>query len=126
MKSDFQKSDIRIFIGILILGIVFLLLYFFYPRSTGAQIIITKDNEVIGTYSLDDDQTLYISDEENPTNVVEILDGKCHMTFADCPDQICMKTGWVSKNGDTIVCLPNQVVVTVVSEESTEYDSISQ
>ena len=39
------------------------------------------------------------------------------MTHADCPDQICVKTGSISRSGQSIVCAPNRVVVTVTGED---------
>ncbi|MBT9174464.1 MAG: hypothetical protein DDT22_00118 [candidate division WS2 bacterium] len=28
-----------------------------------------------------------------------------------CPDKICMKQGWISKPPETIVCLPNRIII---------------
>ena len=36
------------------------------------------------------------------------------MTDADCPDKLCVKTGRISKTGETIVCLPHRVVVEII------------
>ncbi|MFR4337598.1 MAG: NusG domain II-containing protein [Lachnospira pectinoschiza] len=36
------------------------------------------------------------------------------MTDADCPDKLCVKTGMISKTGETIVCLPHRVVVEII------------
>ena len=33
------------------------------------------------------------------------------MIWADCPDHLCMKQHAIDKNGGTIVCLPNKVVI---------------
>ena len=50
----------------------------------------------------------------------EIKDGYVTMTEADCPDHLCMKQKRISKTGGTIVCLPNRVVLEIVSRESSE------
>lgn len=42
--------------------------------------------------------------------------GRIRFKEADCPDKICVKTGWLEKPGDTAVCLPNRAVVTIVDE----------
>ena len=45
------------------------------------------------------------------------LSGVVHgMYEADCPDQICYSPEFVSKPGETIVCLPHRVVVEVKGE----------
>ncbi|MCI8853389.1 MAG: hypothetical protein HFI32_07815 [Lachnospiraceae bacterium] len=35
------------------------------------------------------------------------------MTWASCPDKICVGQGEVSQIGEAIVCMPNQVIVAV-------------
>jgi len=42
-----------------------------------------------------------------------------------CPDKICQKTGLVSKVGQSIVCLPNKVVIFVDGETESEVDDVS-
>lgn len=46
-------------------------------------------------------------------NVLAIEDGRARMREADCPDQICVRHRAVSRAGETIVCLPNRVVVEI-------------
>ena len=74
------------------------------------QIRITVDGEIYGTYSLDEDQTIRIND----TNTCRIENGTARMIQADCPDHLCMKQNPVDKNGGTITCLPNRVVIEAV------------
>ena len=51
------------------------------------------------------------------TNTITVSDGEVRMTHADCPDQICVKTGSISRSGQSIVCAPYRVVVTVTGED---------
>ncbi len=46
-------------------------------------------------------------------NVVRIEDGVVSMESADCKNQICVQTAAISQPGETIVCLPHRVVVSV-------------
>lgn len=48
---------------------------------------------------------------------VEVRDGRVRMEDSACPDKLCVKTGWISKPGQGIVCLPNRVVVEVKGGE---------
>jgi len=51
----------------------------------------------------------------NGESYLEIIGGRVHMVDSACPDKLCVKTGWISSPGESIVCLPNRVVIEVVS-----------
>jgi len=38
-------------------------------------------------------------------------DGRIRIAEADCPDQICVQTGWVSHPGQLAVCVPGQLIL---------------
>lgn len=63
-------------------------------------------------------------DEEGRHNVVELRDGKVRMLEANCPDQLCVRTGWVSQPPRQIVCLPHAILIDVVSQGETDVDHI--
>lgn len=50
-------------------------------------------------------------------NVIAIEDGSVHMHESDCKDRICLKMGTISTPGDSIICLPNRLMVKIVSED---------
>jgi hypothetical protein len=47
-----------------------------------------------------------------------VKDGTIFVTETDCHDKICLKTGAVSKNGQSIVCLPKKITVKIIGEDS--------
>ena len=50
------------------------------------------------------------------TNVIEVADGRVRCLESDCSNQTCVKQGWVSGQGQTIVCLPHKLTVQVVAD----------
>lgn len=50
-------------------------------------------------------------------NIVEFIDEKVGMYEADCPDKICYSPEYITRPGETIVCLPNRVVIEVKGEK---------
>ncbi len=58
-------------------------------------------------------------------NKVVIADGEVWMEEADCPDKLCISQGKISRSGQTIICLPNKVMVTIKGGKS-EYDGVAQ
>lgn len=58
---------------------------------------------------------------------IEVKDEAIRVRYANidnCPDQICVRTGYISKPGPSIVCLPHQVVITVEAEGKQNNDDI--
>ena len=49
--------------------------------------------------------------------------GEVFVTGADCPDKLCEKAS-IDKSGESIVCLPNRLSVTVEGENEKEVDVI--
>ena len=95
-------------------GLLFVLGWTF--ARTGSVAVITVAREEYGRYPLDRDRTVEIF-REGHRNIVEISGGKVHMDSADCPDKLCVKQGWISREGETVICLPHQVVVEVRAYE---------
>lgn len=59
-------------------------------------------------------------------NLLEIGEDKVRVIEADCPDQLCVKQGYISRVGEAIVCLPNRLVVEIKGgEKEIEIDGIS-
>ncbi|RKD33196.1 NusG domain II-containing protein [Thermohalobacter berrensis] len=60
-------------------------------------------------------------------NKLEIGDGRVRIIEADCPDKLDVKQGWISNPGQVIVCLPNRLVVEIITEnnEDKELDYMS-
>ena len=95
-------------------------------REEGAQVVITWNGEVDGTYSLDENQTFVFEGENGGYNVVTIEDGFVFMEEANCPDQICVKHKPLNQTADPIVCLPNSLVVEVITNETeNQLDGVS-
>lgn len=126
MKIGLKRAD-YLFIGALfLLGAVLLSGALLWPRHAGEQVRITLDGETYGIYSLRKEQEIAVMRDGRTVNVVEISDGGVSMRRAQCPDHLCIRQGRISAGGETLICLPNKVVVEVVSENEKTYDSVSQ
>lgn len=59
-------------------------------------------------------------------DIIEIDGEAIRIREADCPDQVCVKTGWVRMAPQQIVCLPWRVVIKVVSTKEADIDDITR
>ncbi len=51
-------------------------------------------------------------------SIVEIRASKVRMKFSPCPLKICMHQGWISKPNESIICVPNGIIIKIVSKKS--------
>ena len=88
---------------------------FFFLRGEGNTVNVMVDGRLFATYSLSQDTEVEIRTGENGENVnlLVIRDGKASVTHASCPDGICAAHRPISRNGESIVCLPHRVAITV-------------
>ena len=92
-----------------------LLVYLSFFRATGNTVTVTVDGKEYGVYELTENNTVDIitGEDRQHHNRLVIKDGKAYMEDASCPDGICVAHKPVFRDGESIICLPNRVVVTV-------------
>ena len=57
---------------------------------------------------------------------LSIRDGYADVTEATCPDLICAKHRPISRQGEAIICLPNRIVIEVISSKQYDVDAVSE
>ena len=95
-------------------------------RGEGTTVRVELNGEVMGNYSLAIDREVEILSGENgeEKNLLVIRGGKAYVSSATCPDGICAGHRPISRVGESIVCLPHGVVITVVGEDTAQPDII--
>jgi len=106
-----MKNDI-IFISVLLAFIAVFGAIFLSSRAEGDIVTVTVDGKLFGEYSLSEDRTVEIRTGDN-LNLLIIEGGKARIDEASCPDGVCRAHKPISREGESIICLPNKVVVTV-------------
>ncbi len=95
---------------IVIIGFVFMK---YQQQKNAFTVEVSVDGTTISSYGLDDEVDTWIEGYQGGQNHLVIHDGFAKIDEADCPDKLCVKQGEISKSGETVVCLPHRVVVTV-------------
>ena len=123
-KTKYKRDLILILVCVAVAAAAYIFMNYVIKKN-GNYAVIKVDGKVINTLELDKDTTLNVTGYQGGTNIVTIKGGRVKMTEADCPDELCVKTGWVSRTGETIVCLPHRVVVEITgSNDDDAIDSI--
>lgn len=61
------------------------------------------------------------------TGFIEVKDGAVRMLEMDkaiCPEEICSKTGWIKEEYETIVCMPNGIIVNIKNNTNNQENAI--
>ena len=82
---------------------------------------VWQDNTLVERVELTDstDRTIDLDGH----NVIVLSGRTAAMQSADCRDQVCVRTGTLTRAGQVAVCLPNRVVLRITGETS-EIDAI--
>ncbi|MBR6555914.1 MAG: NusG domain II-containing protein [Clostridia bacterium] len=99
-----KRGDLIIIVAALVLGLLLL----FLPATPGASLTVISDGGAVGTYPLSQDLELTVGG-----NTVVISDGAVYMKAADCPGGDCLSARKISRAGESIVCLPNRLVLRI-------------
>ena len=120
-----NRYDIGLVLIILLVAAIFLIVFGQFRKKSGSQVAVSVDGTVIGTYFLDENQTVTITGFEGGYNVLRIQDGKASIYDADCPDKLCVHQCAITNQGESLICLPHRVVVTVIGGEEGTLDAVT-
>ncbi len=111
------RNDILLIGGLLLVAVIGMV-YLFVFRDRGTTVTVTVDGKPYGVYALSQNITedIYTGQNGERHNRLVIRDGEAYMETATCPDGICVAHNPVYREGESIVCLPNRVVVTVTAD----------
>ncbi len=113
-RKNTLKRDLALILALALIGVC-LLLFTLNGGRAGAMAVVEVDGVEIASFPLSEDGVFPLN---GGTNTLEILDGKARMLHAECPDKLCVKMGWVRFSGQSLVCLPEHLVVRIVGGES--------
>ena len=99
-------------------------LLFYLPKAQGGQrtVVITQRGQEVCRQDINipgfDKERVVALDDGVYHLTVRINDGGVYVSDSDCPGQDCVHTGVIRQAGQSIVCLPAQVVISIVSTSS--------
>ncbi len=119
------RNDCILILIIILLAGGFWLIQYLNAVQKEAVLQIYQNGELIGEYELSQPQTIPVTGIDDSYNLVLIEDGMVRVTDADCPDQLCMKQRSISRNGESIICLPHKLVLQIHAKEESTLDAVT-
>ena len=119
-----NKVFIVIMIVIFLFGVAGSVLVWTAPAKS--RIRVVSAGEVIYTADLNTAQdTTFDVTRDDHVNTVEIRDHRIRVSSADCPDQTCVRMGWLRSASMPIVCLPHDLVIEY-TDDTDELDAVTR
>ena len=102
-----KKGDF-IIIGVVALSFVLSIILLVFFQTQGTRVIIEQNNKVIYESIISIDKTI-----DTGTNTIVIKDSEVYVEKANCSNQHCVEHKKISKKGESILCVPNKVIIEI-------------
>lgn len=119
-----KKNDWILILTTLIFSLLIWVIYSQLIQKEGDYVVVSVDGEIVYEFSLDEEIDMEIEGVNNGSNHLLIKGGKASIVDATCPDKLCVHQKSISKDKETIVCLPNKVVIEIRASKEKEYDAV--
>jgi hypothetical protein len=113
-KGDFLLTALLFFAS---LGALFPVRRLVHHGNTAT---LYQDGQQVGTFSLQRNQIVPFDHF-----TIEVRNGAIAIIESDCPQKICVHTGAISNPAQTIVCVPNRILVEIASEKPSALNAVS-
>jgi len=117
---SFRRGDLLAIALVLLAAAAVACFYIpFGGSSENAAVQVYMDGSLIREISLKADQQFDITGEYS--NTIAVQNGKAAIIASDCPGEDCVHSGWISKPGRSIVCLPNRVEIRISGQGDVDF-----
>ena len=93
------------------------------PASRRTARITTPEGEI--TWELSRDNTWELTGRDGIPVVIEAADGRIRFYSSGCPDQICVHSGWLSREGQSAACIPAGVALKITRGSGGDVDMMT-
>ena len=87
--------------------------------------VIKRAGKVIKTIDLNkvvEPQEFTLKTQNGHYNVIAVKHNSICVKEADCPHKECVKSGWISKPGEMVVCLPYKLIINIEAKADQDID----
>ena len=120
-----NKSDLKLIIIILSVAIIVLFMIAIINNDSNKKALVYYDNDLVLIIDLTTkEEQEYLVDGYNGVVKIVAIDGKIKVDEEKSPLHLCSKQGFIDKSYETIVCLPNKIVIKIVSSSDDDLDTI--
>lgn len=111
-----MKTRVILFLLLAAVAVSAAFLLFQGPKARAPVARITRDGVLLEEIDLDRvaEPRSFTLEDGSGANTVQVERGRIRVSAADCPDQVCVKQGWISGGAVPIICLPHRLTIEIV------------
>jgi len=115
LSFKLKVGDIILISFFLIIGVLSPFLILGKSNNVTAQVI--KDKKVLYSVNLNDiSNPVNFEVNDKYSNYIVAEKGRIRFSSSTCPGEVCVHKGWISRAGQTAVCLPNGVIIKIIGQ----------
>lgn len=118
-----RKNDVLLLAMLVLAAAVMLVVSLLTGRGQAAQVEISVRYSVEAVFPYGEVREWKWTDDGAYVTVVSGESG-ARIAASSCSDQLCVHQGAITESGHSIVCLPNRVVVRLISDENPDVDAM--
>lgn len=110
------------------LAVVLMLALPRFSAQSGTSALLTMDNQVL--LQLSGDELAATGETDLTANgyhyKLSWQNGAVRFSAADCPDKICVRTGWISHTSEIAACVPGHLILKITGQPATNTSDTSE
>lgn len=119
-----NRFDALVVLAVLVLAVVLGARLWFAPAESGALTVTVSANGQEVERAALASYTGGVYESNGCTVTVSVAGGAISVSESDCPNQDCVRSGAISRAGQSIVCLPARIVIEIVGTGA-DYDLVT-
>lgn len=116
-----RRIDVIVIASLLLLSVASLLIVNLFKKD-GAMLRVEIDGKAVAEYPLHTDGEYALN---GGSNILTVENGEAYVSYSNCPEHTCERVGKIRRVGESIVCLPNKLSITVIGSSDGEVDLVS-
>ena len=119
VRKLYGRYDLLLFAVLIAAAVIIAVIYYIIAGHSANSAVceISADGKVVQSVNLAEPDCEFTL-TQNPNIRFSVKNHAIAFIASDCPDKICVKTGYISRAGQTAACLPNRVIIRITSKES--------
>ncbi len=119
-----KQGDKFVLYSILALVFILFIEYGIFKNHSTRVIVIRSDGKIVKELPINKNAFFEVKSREGHL-FVEVKNGKVRVVDSTCKEKLCEKEGWIGNTGESIICLPNRISITIISKNGEKVDTVT-